>query len=146
MAHNFLIPLTYSIGITFQDVFFVENDIREDLPFSPDFNSVLSLTYRFTETGINVDYTGRIIGKMRLPEYPERDLYSKAFSEHNLKLTKIFSERFEMFLTGKNLFDYIQGDAIIAPDQPFSDEFATDYVYGPLQGRRFMVGISYSIN
>lgn len=145
MAHNFLIPLTYSIGITFQDVFFVENDIREDLPFSPDFNSVLSLTYRFTETGINVDYTGRIIGKMRLPEYPGRDLYSKAFSEHNLKLTKIFSDRFEMFLAGKNLLNYIQSDAIIAPDQPFSDEFATDYVYGPLQGRRFIIGIKYSL-
>ena len=143
MAHNFLIPLTYSIGITFQDVFSVENGLKENLPFSPDFNSVLSLSYRFTESKINLDYTGRIIGKMKLPEYPDRDLYSKPFSEHNLKITKIFSERLEVFISGKNLFNYIQSDPIIAADSPFSDEFATDYVYGPLQGRRFMAGISY---
>lgn len=146
MAHNFLIPLTYSIGITFQDVFLVEDDIKEDLPFSPDFNSVLSLTYRFLDAGINLDYTGRIIGKMRMPEYPGRSLYSKAFSEHNLKVTKIFSDQFQVFLSGKNLFNYIQDEPIISADQPFSDAFATDYVYGPLQGRRLMVGIKFNLN
>ncbi|MFV1883133.1 MAG: TonB-dependent receptor [Balneola sp.] len=145
MAHNFIAPLTYTIGITFQDVFFVEDELKEDLPFSPDFNSVLSLTYRFTEARINVDYTGRIIGKMRLPEYPGRDLHSNPFSEHNLKITKLFSDRFEFFVSGKNLFNYIQQEPIIASDRPFSDDFATDYVYGPLQGRRFMAGISYKL-
>ncbi len=146
MAHNFIAPLTYTIGITFQDVFSIENDIKEDLPFAPAFNSVLSLTYRFTAAKVNLDYTGRIIGKMRLPEYPNKDLYSNTFSEHNLKVTKIISENFEFFVSGKNLFNYVQRDAIIAADRPFSDDFATDYVYGPLQGRRFIAGIKYQIN
>lgn len=145
MAHNFLIPLTYSIGVTLQDVFSVQNNNKQDLPFSPDFNSVLSLTYRFVNQGINLDYTGRIIGIMRLPEYPNRSQYSNTFSEHNLKMTKIFSSSFEVFVSGKNVFNYVQDNPIISPQQPFSEEFATDYVYGPLQGRRIMVGIKLTL-
>lgn len=146
MAHNFIAPLTYTIGITFQDVFTVEDGTKEDLPFSPDFNSTLSLSYRLPGQGINFDYTSRIVGKMRLPEYPDRDLYSRLFSEHNLKVTKIFSDRFEGFFNAKNIFNYIQNEPIIAADRPFSDDFATDYVYGPLQGRRFMMGVKFSFD
>ncbi len=146
MAHNFIAPLTYTVGVTFQNVFSVENDIKERLPFAPDFNAVFSLTYRFLNESLVADYTSRLIGKMKLPEYPNRDDISSVFSEHNLKLTKKLNSQLEIYVAGKNLFNYIQRDAIIAPDRPFSDDFATDYVFGPLQGRRLMGGIKYSIN
>lgn len=143
IAHNFIAPLTYTVGITFQDVFANENGIKEELLFSANFNAVFGITYTFKKPKLTFDYTSRIVGKMKLPEYPDRNTSSKSFSEHNLKSTKIFSNSFEVFVSVKNIFNYIQAEPIIAADRPFSDDFATDYVYGPLQGRRFLIGVSY---
>ncbi len=143
IAHNFLAPFTYTVGVTFQDVYSVEQGRRSDLEFSPDFNSVFGLTYR-AKHQLTFDYTSRLVGRMKLPEYPDRSNHSPLFSEHNLKVTKVFQNNFEMFISGKNLFNYIQKDAIIAPNAPFSEDFATDYVYGPLQGRRFVLGMKIS--
>ncbi|MCG8373290.1 MAG: TonB-dependent receptor, partial [Balneolales bacterium] len=114
-----------------------------DLEFSPDFNSVFGLTYR-AKHQLTFDYTSRLVGRMKLPEYPDRSNYSPLFSEHNLKVTKVFQNNFEVFISGKNLLNYIQKDAIIAANAPFSEDFATDYVYGPLQGRRFVLGMKIS--
>lgn len=41
----------------------------------------------------------------------------------------------------KNLFNYTQTDPIIDAQNPFGDTFDTSYVYGPILGRRIMVGI-----
>lgn len=146
IAHNFLIPLTYSVGLTIQDVFTMNEGNRTDLPFSADYNGVMSITYTFIRADLTLDYTSRLVGKMRLPDYPGRDRYSKVFTEHNLKITKRFSSGVELFAGARNIFDYIQEDPIIAADQPFSDEFATDYVYGPLQGRRVLGGIRITLD
>lgn len=146
LAHNFLVPLTYTIGITIQDVFTMHNNIRRDLPFSADYNGVMSITYTFLKPDVTLDYTSRLVGKMKLPDYPDRDNYSKVFTEHNLKVTKRFDSGFEFFVGSKNIFDYIQDEPIIAADQPFSDEFATDYVYGPIQGRRLIGGVKITLD
>jgi len=146
VAHNFIAPLTYTIGITFQDVFADEQGVKENLPFSADFNSVFGLTYTFKKADLTLDYTGRFVGKMKLPDYPDRSNTSKPFSEHNLKMTKVFSNSFEVYASAKNILNYIQSEPIIAADRPFSEDFATDYVYGPLQGRRFLIGVSYKFD
>ncbi len=145
MAHNFIAPLTYTVGVTIQDVFSVDDGVKEALPFSPDFNTVFGLTYRFLDESLVMDYTGRLVGTMRLPDYPGRPDESRMFSEHNLKLSYKINPDLEIYLSGKNLFNYVQEDPIIAPDRPFSEEFATDYVFGPLQGRRIMSGVRYRL-
>lgn len=145
LAHNFVIPLTYMVGFTVQDVYRFEDGAKEDLLFSPDFTAVFNLTYSFSEIDLTFDYTGRINGKMKLPEYPDRGKYSSTFTEQNLKLTKIFKNGVQFFMAGMNLFDFTQKNPLIAPQEPFSDEFATDYVFGPIQGRRFLMGVSFDI-
>lgn len=145
LAHNFVIPLTYMVGFTVQDVYRFEDGVKEDLLFSPDFTAVFNLTYSISEIDLTFDYTGRINGKMKLPEYPDRSEYSSTFTEQNLKLTKIFKNGVQFFVAGMNLFDYTQNNPLVAPQEPFSDEFATDYVFGPIQGRRFLMGVSFDI-
>lgn len=145
IAHNFIAPITYTVGITIQDVFSVNNGVKEALPFSPNFNMVYGLTYRFLDESLVMDYTSRLVGTMRLPDYPGRSGESTVFSEHNLKLSYKIKPVLELYLLGKNLLNYVQKDPIIAPDRPFSEEFATDYVFGPLQGRRIMLGVRYQL-
>lgn len=144
-AHNFPGPLQYSVGVTFQDVFQETNGRREALPFAPNFNSTFSLSYRFDPLDISVSYTGRVVGKMKLPEYPDAKNSSEVFTEQNIRLSKEMAERFEIFGAVKNLFNYTQDDPLIAPDRPFSEDFATDHVFGPIQQRRFLLGVKYQM-
>lgn len=146
MAHNFIAPLTYMVGFTLQDVYSVEEDIKEDILFSPDFTMVFSLSYVLEKYQLAFDYTGRVNGRVKLPEYSGRDEISEIFSEQNLKVSKAFNNGIQLYVTGKNIFNYTQPSPLIAPGEPFSDEFATDYVFGPVQGRRIEVGISLAID
>jgi len=144
-AHNFPGPLQYSVGITFQDVFQDTNNGKETLPFAPNFNSNFSVSYGIESIGVSIDYTGRIVGKMDLPEYPGAKNVSEVYTEQNVKLSKRLGSGVEIYGSVKNLFNYTQENPLIAPDRPFSDDFATDHVFGPIQERRFLLGIKYEM-
>lgn len=146
IAHNFPGPLVYSVGVTVQDVYQQSGGVKESLLFAPDYTGVFSLSYGWESIQTYIDYTGRVVGKMKLPEYPDAPTASNVYTEQNVKLSKQFTTGFELYGAVKNLFNYTQDNPLIAPDRPFSDEFATDHVYGPLQGRRFMLGVRYQIN
>ncbi|MFP8488713.1 TonB-dependent receptor [Gracilimonas sp. Q87] len=146
IAHNFPGPLMYSAGITFQDVFKNSTGIRRDLPFAPNFNSVFTLSYGWDSIETYIDYTGRVVGRMNLPKYPNAPSVSEVYTEQNIKISKKFRQGFDIYGAVKNMFNYTQEDPLIAPERPFSDDFATDHVYGPLQGRRFLLGVRYRIN
>lgn len=145
-THNFLKPISYTVGVTFQDIFRVEPSGKENILFAPNFNAVFNLSYTFSESELSLDYTSRLIGKMELPEYPNRDKFSKVFSEHNLKASKRVNSQISAFFAVKNMFNFTQDNAIIDSNNPFSDDFATDYIYGPLQGRRLLAGFSLLLN
>lgn len=145
LGHNFIEPFTYMVGLTVQDVYSVEEEVKEDLPFAPNYTAVFNATYTFTDIGLTLDYTGRINGKMKLPDYPERSRFSETFTEQNIKVSKAFKNEIQVFGSVKNLFNYTQPNPIIAANDPFSDEFATDYVFGPIQGRRVLFGISFDL-
>lgn len=144
-AHNFPGPLMYSLGVTLQDVYREEARVRAPLLYAPDWSGVFSLSYALESLQISIDWTGRIVGKMHLPEYPGYSAISEVYTEQNIKISRPLSREFEVYASVKNLFNYTQQDPLVAPAQPFSDEFATDRVYGPLQGRRLMAGIRYMV-
>lgn len=144
-AHNFPGPLQYSLGITFQDVFQNINNTSQSLPFAPNFNSTFSISYAVEAIKTSIDYTGRIVGKMKLPEYPSAKNVSEVYTEQNVKLSKQIGRSVEIYGSVKNLFNYTQENPLIAPNRPFSDDFATDHVFGPLQERRFLIGFSFEV-
>ncbi len=142
-AHNFPSPLQYSIGFTYQDVFESNNGIRSKVHFAPEWSAVVTATYTIPKLELAVNYSGRLVGNMKLPEYEGYITESPIFSEHNVQINRRFSDHITTYLTVKNLGNYTQKHPIIAPGRPFSDDFATDHVYGPLQSRRFMAGVQF---
>ena len=85
---------------------------------------------------------------MNLPTYDET--YNRAesspwFTLQHLQLNKSFNSQLSSFFGVKNIFDYTQESPIINPENPFGDNFDTTYAYGPMQGRRFVLGISYKL-
>jgi outer membrane receptor for ferrienterochelin and colicins len=138
-------PYTMALGATLQNVFIQSEGERRALEFAPDFQGTISAGYAFRSLDLGLDYTGRIVGPMQLPTFPGRARRSPWYGEHHVQATRAFATGVEVYAAVKNLFDYQQQDPLIDPGDPFGDTFDTFYVYGPVQGRRFVLGARYSV-
>lgn len=138
----------YSVGVTLQDVYAVRAGAREAEFFAPDARAVLSATYNFRSLPLGVDYTASVTGPMRLPSYDEpfeRPERSPTYSMHNVQATWQAGEGIGLYLSVKNVFDFVQPSALVDPANPFGDSFDTAYVYGPMRGRHLMLGLRYGL-
>lgn len=98
-----------------------------------------------------MDYTLHALGKQRLPntasnptEYQLGE-YSPSYSLMNAQVTKVFSHRFEIYIGGENLTDFIQGMPVLAADNPFGPNFDTTIIYAPTMGRMFYTGFRFKL-
>ncbi len=63
----------------------------------------------------------------------------------NAQITKVFSSRFEVYLGGENITNVRQSNPILAADDPFSENFDSTFVYGPIFGSMYYAGLRYRI-
>ena len=139
----------YSAGVTLQDVHTVREGVRQDEFFAPRVRVVGTATYNFRVLPLTLDYSGAITGPMRLPAYEEpfsRPERSPAYGVHNLQGTWRWGDGAALYLSVKNVLDYVQPSPLINPSDPFSDAFDTAYVYGPMRGRHLMLGFRYGVS
>ena len=134
-------PFNGSLALTMQDVSRVDDGVRRALPFAASQQAVFSLGYRVDRIATTFDWTGRLQGPTTLPQFDGMPGRSPWFTEQHLQITWRSRNRPDVYVAVKNLFDFVQRDAIIDPFNPFGDRFDTARVYGPLQGRRFVVGL-----
>ena len=137
----------YTLGVTFQDVYTVEDGVREAEFFAPDYTAVLGFTYNVRRPRISVDYTGSLTGPMRLPEHAppfERPTRSPTYSLHDVRVSWDVAAGATLYGVARNLFDYRQESPLIDPANPFGEDFDTNYVYAPVHGRSFTIGFRYA--
>ncbi|MFN3794120.1 MAG: TonB-dependent receptor domain-containing protein [Chitinophagaceae bacterium] len=159
-------PLTMNLGITYLDAFQEQtsNNQKEKLPIiqTPKYSATWALTYQWQQPAISVDLTGNYTSSMLMPvlENDPRPAMSPAFSLWNLQLTKKWT-KFQLYTGVKNLFDYLPLFPIMRPSDPFDKDvnsnfgnallnpaglsFDPNYNYAPMQGRRFFVGLRFSL-
>lgn len=151
--HKFKAPFRMRLGITLQDVYQIvadeqNNEVREDQLFAPFFSGVFNLSYEFKKLKMKLNYTGKIVGPQNLPVYNapfERDEISPWFTVQNVQLSKEFKKGWEVYSGVKNIFNYTQPSPLVSPENPYAPEFDTSYAYGPLQARRFYLGVRYNL-
>ncbi len=159
-------------GVTYMDVYNVENDIKTRQLFAENFSGVWNISYTLRSKGITIDYTGNLYGPMRLPLLspldPRRE-YSPVWSIQNIQLTKKFKKGWELYGGIKNLLNWTpnignpfliarandpfdknvafdtDGNAMITPDNPFGLTFDPTYIYGPNQGLRAFLGVRWMV-
>ncbi|WP_418499669.1 TonB-dependent receptor [Flagellimonas sp.] len=92
------------------------------------------------------DYTFNLLGEQRLPstssnpvEYRLQD-FAGGYSLMNAQVTKVFSDKFEVYVGGENLTNFRQYNAILGADDPFGPYFDTSIVYAPIFGRMLYTG------
>lgn len=151
------------IGATVMDVYSVENNIKEWQMLTEKVMGTWTIGYKLKRANLSIDYTGNIIGAMRLPtlsveggiQDPRPDK-SKAWSIQNIQLTKHFNNGLEIFGGVKNLLNWTPtkgGIEIISRahdpferiDDPNLLPFDPSYVYGPNQGIRGFLGVRYNL-
>lgn len=148
------------VGATLMDVYSEESGIREWQMLTEKFMGTWTVGYKIKPFDLSIDYTGNVIGPMRLPVlvgYDDpRPGKSKAFSIQNIQVTKHFKNGLEIFGGVKNLLDWTpakgipfiiarSNDPFEKIDDPNLLPFDPNYVYGPNQGMRGFLGVRYNV-
>lgn len=94
---------------------------------------------------MTVDWTGRLVGPMRLPSFEGLADRSPWYTEQALQATVRLAPNLFMVGAIRNLSNYRQPDPIVHPEDPFGPGFDTARVYGPVQGRRIMLGVQRNV-
>jgi hypothetical protein len=63
----------------------------------------------------------------------------------NAQITRVFGDRFEIYLGGENLFNYTQNNPILSSEDPYGDYFESALIWAPVFGRMFYGGIRFTI-
>ncbi len=128
---------------------------RKERPLQSKHRLFANLEYetQTTEKGGSwkFDATYNWIGKQRLPNTSQNAVenqlkqYTNPFSTVNAQITKVFSDRFEIYIGGENMTNYTQDRIILGADQPFGTDFDSSIVYAPIFGQMYYAGLRYKI-
>jgi hypothetical protein len=121
-------------------------------PLQPKERFFANFEYRFEneENGSQwkADWTYHFVGAQRLPSN-SRDgsgFYSNSYGLLNMQLTRVFSNKFELYLGGENLGNFKQLNPIIGSENPFGTTFDSSLVYAPVFGKMFYAGLRFKLN
>jgi len=64
----------------------------------------------------------------------------------NAQITRVFSDKFEVYIGGENMTDVRQPNPIINSENPFDSYFDSNFVYGPIFGSMYYIGLRFKIN
>ena len=97
------------------------------------------------------DITYNLIGKQRLPNTASNPTqyqlaeFSNSYQLLNAQITKVFTNKFEMYVGSENLTNVQQNNPILASDVPFGSNFDSTIVYQPIFGRAIYAGLRFKI-
>lgn len=97
------------------------------------------------------DYTFNLLGEQRLPSTAANPMeyrlgeFADGYSLMNAQITKVFSDKFEIYVGGENLTNFRQYNAVLGADDPFGNYFDTTIVYAPIFGRMLYTGFRFKI-
>ena len=97
------------------------------------------------------DATFNWLGKQRFSSTASNPMqyqlpdYTPTVATLNAQITKVFSPKFEVYLGGENLTNVRQNNPVVAADDPFGSNFDTTFVYGPIFGSMYYVGLRFRI-
>lgn len=166
--HDFQGPLSFSVGMNWQEVTQTDPDedgnlVTSDIEFAQEFSGVVTANYTIKKANITIGYTARLTGPMQLPEVfdldesgnpftTSRPTRSEPFSIHNIQVTKELSKSWSIYGGLQNIFDYRQPiSPLVGFNDPnagigFSESFDTSYAFAPIHGREVYIGFQWNIN
>ncbi|MFZ1694749.1 MAG: TonB-dependent receptor [Flavobacteriales bacterium] len=145
-------------GATWLQAYIVEQRSNTEQMLTPNWSGTFAIGYERKRFGA-VDLTGQWYGPMRLPVQqndfrPERSPWHALV---NVQYRRAIGDRIELYGGVKNLLDFVPRDPIMRPFDPFDRQandavanpngytFDTSYMYAPMQGQRWFVGLRFTL-
>ena len=131
------------------DVQISYNDGVKSKPLQPSEIFFLNIGYESQNNNGKLwkyDFTLNRVGKQRLMRNP-RDIpsYANPHTFINAQVTKVFSEKFELYAGGENLLNYKQENPIIFSEDPSNSLFDASIIHGPIFGTSFYAGFRFKV-
>ena len=159
---TFNYPLKVGVGLVYNYVFEVEEGEngekeREAPAHQPPFIGNFYLSYTFAAPQLSIDWTGNLVTPMKLSTVPddERPEKSPVYTIQNVQITKKFKNGIDIYFGIKNLFNFIQKEPILRPNDPFNQNvavnnpnnyrFDTTYGFTTTQGIKGFFGLRYTL-
>ncbi len=119
-------------------------------PLSSRYKALLTMSYASEERDWLFDSSFLLNGDGRIPSTeanPDQYQRSESFDSFwniNAQVTKKI-DVVDLYLGVENLLDFKQDNPIIASDDPFGEYFDASLVWGPIDGRKFYIGLRLSV-
>lgn len=98
------------------------------------------------------DYTVQWIGSKRIPAVHAHhnggitgETRSPDFVQMNAQISKSWNDKFEVYLGGENLTNYMMHDPIIGAADPYAAGFDASMIWGPVMGTNIYAGFRWKI-
>lgn len=155
---SFTNGLKIILGVTYMDVYQIENQLKIPQIHAPNFSGTYQISYSFEKIKLSIDYTGRVYGPMYLPVVPNdfRPEQSPWFDLANIQLTKKLPYQIEIYGGLKNIWNFMPQNPILRPFDPFDKNisvnnpngytFDPNYNFAPLQTIRGFLGVRWKID
>ncbi len=123
-------------------------------PMQPRDRFFVNLSYETEledENQWRFDVTFNNIGKQRLPNTASNPVeyqlskFSDPYQLLNSQITKVFSNKFEVYIGAENITNVQQNNPILASDDPFGVNFDSTIIYSPIFGRAMHAGLRFKI-
>ena len=153
--YNISEGLDLRLAYKFYDVKTQYNSRKFEKPLTPKhrlFANVSYMTKVKNNSRWKFDATFNRLSKQRFsstqnnPTQYQLPDYSNSLATLNAQVTKVFSNKFEVYLGGENITNVKQNNPVVAADNPFSSSFDTTFVYGPIFGSNYYAGLRLKIN
>ena len=92
------------------------------------------------------NFTYNRLGKQRLMQNTrDREIYAEPHYSINSQITRVFSNKFEVYLGGENINNFKQDNPIIMASDPYSKDFDASIIHGPIFGSTYYMGLRFKI-
>ncbi len=127
---------------------------RLDKPLQPSYRFFTNLNYETLMNGYGqwrFDFTANWLGRQRLPSTAGNPVefqmasHSPSYVLINAQVTKVFSNKFEVYLGGENINNFTQDTPILSANDPFGTYFDSVILYGPVLESAYYLGFRYKI-
>jgi len=145
LAWRHLLGWTVKLGATMTDVSYKDATGWHEIHLQNRYTANSSLKKSWASIGMSAELSAALYGPQKLPE--GRNLSeSPAYTLWDMRIAKTWSS-IEAFASVNNLTNYMQPDDAYAIDAVTGEtKFDSALLYGPLLGRTFHLGLTYSFN
>lgn len=150
LTGEFIRGFDVTLAYRFNDVKVDYLDGLRERPFVYRHKGLFTTTYSTPFDKWSYDLTVQYNGASRIPdtEMNPEELQMENQAPYFFVIHSQLTRRFKMwdiYLGVENLTGFRQENAIIAPDDPFGDNFDATMIWGPLTGRMFYAGLRFKI-